>query len=434
MERICIVGLGYIGLPTAALAAQHFTIIGVDIDSAKREAIAARACPYDEPELQKSLNSALDARRLHVSACVLAADTYIIAVPTPFYEDKTADLRAVYGAIDSVLPVLAAGGCIIIESTIPVGTTRAVGAYIQEKTGLRAGTDIFIAHAPERVLPGNIMHELIYNDRIIGGLTRACVDRAKQFYKPFVRGALYLTDAESAELVKLVENSSRDVALAFAYQVASMARAIERNPHDIIELANKHPRVNILRPTVGVGGHCIAVDPWFLIQTFSEQTHLLRAARMINDEQPQHCIEMIQTERARWKEQLGREPRLALLGITYKPDVEDIRESPALSIARAITTQYPNHTLVYDPHAASVAGFAMAPSLQYVLEHADALVVLVAHRVFKQALTQIASKPLLDLCALAHQPKISFDGEYRFWPAQRDVLPREPKQEQLCAK
>ena len=352
MKKICMIGLGYIGLPTALVAAEHgFQVCGVDIDEQRVADIMQGNPVIDEPDLSEKLSLALQSGTFTAATKPCQADYYIIAVPTPIQDDTTADISSVFAAADALVSVLSVGATVILESTVPVGTTQQLAAYLSKKTGLVVGKELFVAHCPERVLPGNIVRELIDNARIIGGVDRASVDAAKQMYKAFVKGNLYLTDATTAEMVKLVENSSRDAQLAFAHQVASMAYAAGLNPYEVIELANKHPRVNILRPTCGVGGHCIAVDPWFLVHSFPEHSNFVRAARVTNDNKPYEVIARIEQEVAAWHAQQAtsntqeaapekpKVPTVLLLGLAYKPDVNDLRESPALMIAQKLIAQ-----------------------------------------------------------------------------------------------
>lgn len=294
MKKVCIMGLGYIGLPTAIVAAEHgFEVVGFDIDAQRVERINNYDPVIDEPEVYERLKPLVTSQQFYATTTLEASDCFIIAVPTPFKEEKKADLSYVYQATRALVPILKKGDVVILESTIPVGTTDYCAQLLQQETGMVAGTDFFVAHCPERVLPGKIFYELIYNARIIGGINQESMNQAKQFYKQFVKGSLYLTNATAAEMVKLVENSSRDVAIAFANQIASMAYSIGLDPFEIIELANKHPRVKLLNPSCGVGGHCIAVDPWFLVETFPKESELLKTARMINDAKPHQVISCV---------------------------------------------------------------------------------------------------------------------------------------------
>jgi UDP-N-acetyl-D-mannosaminuronic acid dehydrogenase len=452
MKKLCIMGLGYIGLPTALIAAEHgFQVYGVDIDAQRVSDIMQGNPVIDEPELFEKLQLALHSGTFAAATVPCVADYYIIAVPTPIQHDTTADISAVFSAADALVPVLRSGATVILESTVPVGTTQSLATYLSKKTGLIIGTELFVAHCPERVLPGNIVRELIDNARIIGGIDRACVDKAKEMYKTFVTGNLYLTDATTAEMVKLVENSSRDAQLAFAHQVASMAYAAGLNPYEVIELANKHPRVKILQPTCGVGGHCIAVDPWFLVHSFPDNSDFIRAARITNDNKPHEIMARIQQEVAQWHaEQRAQSaqgeqnaavktPTVLLLGLTYKPDVNDVRESPALLIAQTLiaqataqlrhaidTTVFSMQIRVCEPHlnkaiTAKLVGDCVVSMTEGVAQ-ADIIVYLVAHKRFAAFdACALQGKKLLDFCGILHKNRPETDQqEHLFWPASKD--------------
>lgn len=424
MKKVCVLGLGYIGLPTSIVAAEHgLEVVGFDIDATRVAAINAGDPVIQEPEVFEKLQGVLGSKTFRASTSLEAADFFIIAVPTPFKEEKKADLSCVFQAAESIAHVLKKGDVVIIESTIPVGTTKHVAEFLAHKTGLSASTDFAVAHCPERVLPGKIFKELVENDRIIGGITKDSVARAKTFYKYFVTGGLYLTDATTAEMVKLVENSSRDVQIAFANQVGSMAHAAGLNPFEVIELANKHPRVNILNPGCGVGGHCIAVDPWFLIETFPQESQLLHAARTINDEKPKRVIASIKKAVASWQRYNTGTCTVALMGLTYKPDVDDLRESPALAIAQTLTDEVTCEQVVCEPHINSATlreKFGLkAVSATDALVRADVIVYLVGHTRFKvHDAAALKNKMVLDVCGLLHTRKpASTEQEHMFWPA-----------------
>jgi UDP-N-acetyl-D-mannosaminuronic acid dehydrogenase len=351
------------------------------------------------------------------------ADYFMIAVPTPFTDDKKADISYVWHAADMIAKVLQKGNVVILESTVPVGATQELAQRLAQKTGLTAGKDFYVAHCPERVLPGNIFHELVHNDRIIGGIDQTSVKKAKQIYQSFVTGSLYLTDDKTAEMVKLLENSSRDVEIAFAHQAASMARAAGLDPYKVIELANKHPRVNILRPTAGVGGHCIAIDPWFLIETFPEHTKLLHAARMVNDQRPVEVIAHINQLVDAWKTQNTRTCTVALFGLTYKANVDDLRESPAVHIAQTLIQDDSVSWLVCEPHvgAKDVPEHIKpyATDLAHALTKADIVVFLVGHNRFKAIDRKVlAKKRIVDVCGLFYEPTKQSDQSMQFWPAR----------------
>lgn len=429
MNRVCIIGLGYIGLPTSIVAADSgFEVLGFDIDAQRVERINSFDPVIEEPDLFEKLKQALLSKRFHASTQIKPADYFIIAVPTPFKEQKKADLSYVWSAASSIAAVLKSGDVIILESTVPVGTTDKLSKVLEENSGLKAGTEFFVAHCPERVLPGKIFHELVYNARIIGGINKKSVDVAKEFYKKFVKASLYLTNATTAEMVKLVENSSRDVEIAFAHQVAAIAYKMGLNPFEVIELANKHPRVNILNPSCGVGGHCIAVDPWFLIETFPEQTELLHAARNINDNKPLAVVQATRRCVDEWKKTHQETCKVAVLGLTYKPNIDDLRESPALKIAKELHKQADLELLLCEPYVRNEELkqiFAQeGMPLQQAVEKADIILCLVKHTLFEKLDKSIIDKKrVLDFCGLFYEPHIDKEGQERFfWPASNAAI------------
>lgn len=424
MKKVCIMGLGYIGLPTAIVAAESgYDVIGYDIDSQRVTRINSYDPVIEEPSLKEKLLESLRTKRFRASTQIESADFYIIAVPTPFKDNHKADLSCVWQAADSLLEVVQPGQTIILESTVPVGATDELAERISKASGLQAGVDFFVAHCPERVLPGNIFYELVYNARIVGGINKESVDYAATFYKKFVKAELYLTNATTAEMVKLVENSSRDVAIAFANQVADMAYKKGLNPFEVIELANKHPRVSILNPSCGVGGHCIAVDPWFLIETFPEQTTLLQCARNINDTKPEHVIQMVKKGTKNWREKSQHKCHVLLLGLTYKPDVDDIRESPALKIAQELCADENAIVSVCDPYVeANVLQKYLSKEnsvLHDAIEQADMIVCLVKHKQFKHIqFEEIQHKTIFDFCGLFYEPHAQTAQQHQlYWPA-----------------
>ena len=422
MKKVCVIGLGYIGLPTAITAAENgYDVIGYDIDHQRIEAINAGNPVIHEPEAYEKLQLVLGLGNFKAASTIEPADYFIIAVPTPIDPHKKANMAYVNNAVEALATVLTANNVVIIESTIPVGVTQKIADTLTEKTSLKAGVDFFVVHCPERVLPGNIFFELVANDRIIGGINKESVYAAKKFYKPFVTGRLFLTNAQTAEMVKLIENSSRDVQLAFAHQVGSMAQSIGLNPYEVIALANKHPRVNILTPTCGVGGHCIAVDPWFLVESFPEHTDLIKMARTVNDAKPGQVIEMINQSIATWKNENNRVCNLLLMGISYKPNIEDLRESPALTIAHAMKNNRTIKTMVTDPHVdrTTLDTLLEGNIVRMIdgLDSADIVVFLVAHDRFKLLDRRLLKgKKVLDFCSVLYdsQPGITED---MYWPA-----------------
>ena len=376
MERVCVLGLGYIGLPTAALAASNgLKVIGVDIDPEVINSLSCGRAHFVEPELDTVLEQVIREGRLTVQLNPCPADVFIIAVQTPINEDKTANLSFVEAAVRSIVPMVERGNLVIIESTIPPGTTEEVIVPILSKACLDIGTDLFVAYCPERVLPGRILDELVHNDRVVGGVNRASALRASEFYERFVRGSVFITTARIAETVKLVENAYRDVNIAFANELALLCDRLGMDVWDVIELANRHPRVNILRPGPGVGGHCIAVDPWFLVEKAPDVTSLIAAARQVNDYMPEYIVSQIAST-------VPKGSRIACLGAAYKADVGDTRESPALRVISGLKGKgYDVRTV--DPHVEAYDGLNLM-TLEEALDGADCVVLLVDHSEFRR--------------------------------------------------
>ncbi len=324
--KICILGLGYIGLPTAAMFANYgVKVLGVDVKENVVEALNRGKVLIEEPDLKALVHSAVEKGNLRASTEPGPADAFIICVPTPLTEKKSAELSYVKSAAESILPHLKKGNLIILESTVPPGTTTDVLVPILQRSGLSCKEDISVAFCPERVMPGRILHELVHNDRVIGGYTRKGSDMAVDLYRSFVKGELFITDATTAEFVKLAENTYRDVNIALANEYAKMCQDCSIDVWEMTELANRHPRVEILRPGPGVGGHCIAIDPWYLVDTFGKTAKLIKASRDVNDSMPEHVFHLI--------EKHSRKGKVALLGTAYKADVDDDRESPSLILA-----------------------------------------------------------------------------------------------------
>lgn len=327
MKKICVLGLGYMGLPTASLLATHgHTVVGVDINQRKIEAIKNRELPFDEPGLQELVFEALDSDNLTVQTDLIKADVFLIAVPTPVNDDKTANVDYVISAAEMIAPFLQKNNLVILESTVPASTAERVLQPILESTGLKAGKDFYLSHCPERAIPGNTLYELINNDRIIGGIDQKSAELTQQIYQSFVKGNIYLTSITTAEMVKLMENTTRDINIALANEFAKIAENIGVNIWEAIELANHHPRINVLQPGPGVGGHCIAVDPWFLTQHYDKGL-IIKTARTINDGMGEHVIGMVK------KAVDGiQKPAVSVLGVAYKANVDDARETPAEKI------------------------------------------------------------------------------------------------------
>lgn len=380
---VAVIGLGYIGLPTAAiLASKGVDVTGVDVNPRHVDAVNRGEVPFVEPALGEFVADAVREGTLRASAETPKADVFIIAVPTPFAEEHRVDLRYIDAATDAIIPQLEGGELVILESTSPPGTTEHVAARIA--AARPELTDIEYAHAPERVLPGRVMEELVTNDRVIGGLTPEASERARRLYARFCEAELHLTNARTAELSKLTENSFRDVNIAFANELSLICSDLDVDVWELIELANKHPRVNILQPGPGVGGHCIAVDPWFIVSSAPGLSNLIRTAREVNDGKPAWVIDQVR------KATEGLDaPVVAALGLAFKPDIDDLRESPALSIACRLPDELPGATvLAVEPNVTeapaqvSEAGATLV-ALDEALERADVLVLLVDHREFK---------------------------------------------------
>ena len=341
MSSVCVVGLGYIGLPVAAMLASHgFNVNGFDVEKRVVDTINQGRAHFVEPDLDMLLEAAIRSGRLHADSKPSPSDYFVIAVPTPVDAAKRPDLSYVDSAVDEIAPLLQKGSTVIIESTVPVGTTERIArrfASLRPDLALpRRGdavsaVDVHVAYCPERILPGRIVHELTSNDRVIGGVTEACAHDAKAMYQTFVRGECVITDCRTAEFVKLVENAYRDVNIAFANELSLICDELDIDVWQATELASRHPRVNILKPGPGVGGHCIAVDPWFIVDSAPETSRLIRTAREVNTAKTRHVIEQVMAMAV-----AGRKTVVACYGIAYKPDVGDLRESPALEIVREL--------------------------------------------------------------------------------------------------
>lgn len=392
LEKVCILGLGYIGLPTGALLANRgYEVYGVDVIQDVVDTINSGKVHIIEPELDTFVQSAVRSGKLRANTVPQGADIFIIAVPTPFKEGNKPDLSYVESAAKSIAPFVKPGNLVILESTSPIGTTDKVEAILKEYS---VETDkIFIAYCPERVLPGQVMKELIENDRIVGGLNEASTKKVAAFYSRFVSGEVIQTHARTAELCKLSENSYRDTNIAFANELSLVCDKAGIDVWELIKLANKHPRVNILQPGTGVGGHCIAVDPWFIISEFPEQTPLIRTAREVNNFKTEWVIEKIHNAALEFEIKNHRKPILALLGLSFKPNIDDLRESPAVKVALSIHSRH--NTLVVEPHIHQHKVFNLV-SLEKGIEEADILIYLVAHKAFKPA--PKTEKRVLDFC------------------------------------
>ncbi len=392
-RRIAVVGLGYIGLPTAAIFADNgIEVIGVDVNPGVTETINSGRPHFGEPKLDALVRRVVEAGKLRAVTEIEPADAFIIAVPTPLRrtaEGAVPDISFVEAAARSVAQVLAPGNLVILESTSPVGTTERLAALLAEcRPDLtfphqhREMAEVQIAHCPERVLPGRILDEVVNNTRLIGGITRRCAQRAANLYKIVVKGVCQTTDARTAELAKLTENAYRDVNIAFANELSVICERLRINVWELIRLANLHPRVNILQPGPGVGGHCIAVDPWFIVATAPEQARLIRVAREVNDAKPDFICNKVK-ERAR----ALRHPVIACLGLSYKKDVDDLRESPAVEIVERLAAERVGELLVVEPHIRALPAELAAQGLALsdfdeAVERADIVLLLVDHSNF----------------------------------------------------
>jgi UDP-N-acetyl-D-mannosaminuronic acid dehydrogenase len=403
LKRVNVIGVGYIGLPTAGiLASNGFDVLAVDTDIGVIDKLQTRNFNFVEPGLNDILVSALKSEKLTASINPSKSDVFIIAVPTPFKEDHQSDLRFVFSAVDSIIPFLGPGNLVIIESTVPMGTTEEIAKTIEAKRpDLTIGTSynsIFLAHCPERVLPGQILKELKENSRIIGGINPSSTIKAINFYQEFVKGELFPTNSKTAELSKLAENTYRDVNIALANEFSLVCQQNGIDVWEMIRLANRHPRVNILNPGPGVGGHCIAVDPWFIIENAPEQTKLIRGAREVNDSMPSHVVNEITRLADKFTS-----PVIACLGLTYKPNVSDFRESPALEIITSLAGEPNNVILVVEPYVEQVDTLFSTfhnvhlRNLEDAISEANIIVVLVAHNQFLHIdQTKISEKIVVD--------------------------------------
>ena len=401
-KTVCVVGLGYIGLPTAALLASNgYSVLGTDLNQHAVETINQGNIHIVEPDLDAFVRSAVTAGRLKAFTTPQRGDIYMICVPTPFHEGEGSpqpNLDYVLSATRSIAGFVKPGDMVILESTSPVGTTEMMAKVLGD-----AGVDVskvHMAYCPERVLPGKIMTELVENDRVVGGLTPEATQLVCDFYRTFVRGGVLATDAKTAEMCKLTENSFRDVNIAFANELSLLCAKEGINVWNLIQLANRHPRVNILQPGAGVGGHCIAVDPWFIVARDPGNSQLIRTAREVNNHKTVWAIDQIKIAVADASARTGRKPKVACLGLAFKPDIDDLRESPALHIAAALKSQGYD-VLAVEPNIKSHEQFELA-SLEEALESADVFAVLVKHRQFLVPLAKqkLAELKALDFCGI----------------------------------
>ena len=396
---VVIMGLGYIGLPTAVLIASNKTnVIGVDINSKVVDAINLGNTHIIEPDLKKNLSQVIKKGLLIAKLKPSIASTYIIVVPTPFKKNKTADISYIESATNSIIPLLKKNDLYIIESTVPVGITEKMRQLIYNKRPDLIN-ELFIAYCPERVLPGNVFHELIYNDRVIGGINNKSTNKAIKFYSKYVKGNLHPTNSRIAEMCKLVENSSRDVQIAFANELSLICDRANINVWNLINLANKHPRVNILNPSCGVGGHCIAVDPYFIVSDYPEETKLISMSRKINDYKPNWCINKIKEVINKFQKRENRKPVTAYLGLSFKPNIDDLRESPANYIVESmLENENESYNYVVEPNLKFSDKFKLS-SLEETMLKSDIIVILVAHNEFR-SLKMSKEKIVLNFCGI----------------------------------
>jgi len=406
--KICVVGMGYIGLPTASILATHgFEVIGVEINKTIIEGIEKGRTSIQEPGLSIIVKAAVRSRGLRCQEATPDADVFIICVPTPINQDKTADLGYVIQAGNMIAPMIRNGNLVILESTVPPGTTKYVLKPILERFGLSAETDFYLAHCPERVLPGNLLNELINNDRIIGGINEASAQMAKKIYETFVEGNIYITDADTAEFVKLMENTYRAVNIALANEFAMIAEELDLDIHKAIDLANKHPRVKIPRPGAGVGGHCIPIDPWFIVEKAPDRSKLISTAMKINEEMPEHVVSLVKDAFMQAQKSICGS-KIVILGVAYKGDVNDARETPAIPIIKELTDLGANIT-AYDPLVVRFP-IAIEKDLQKAVVGADAIVIVTDH-------SELKSLDLKVIRALMNENPILVDGRNIFTSA-----------------
>lgn len=396
-KKICVIGLGYIGLPTASiLSSKGYDVLGVDINPDVVNTINQGKIHIVEPDLDILVKSAVQSGKLKASLKPDKADIFYICVPTPFKDDHEPDISYVEAASEAIAPLVEKGNLVILESTSPPKTTERV-AQILKKSGLNIGKDVFVAHAPERVLPGRILHEAIYNDRIIGGINKESSEVCRSFYESFVMGEIFVTDSVTAEMAKLCENAFRDVNIAFANELSLICDKLGINVWELIKLANKHPRVNILSPGAGVGGHCIAVDPWFIVHSAPLESRIIRTAREVNNSKPEIVIEKVVKMASKLKH-----PVIGCMGLSYKPDIDDLRESPAKYIVESLVKKQVGDVLVCEPNVEKVKNPAITlVNCDTLLKKADIIVALVAHKEFRQLDPHLLKeKMVVDVCGI----------------------------------
>ncbi|MBP5790444.1 MAG: UDP-N-acetyl-D-mannosamine dehydrogenase [Neisseriaceae bacterium] len=400
-SKICVIGLGYIGLPTATVFAQHgVNVVGVDVNKYAVETINQGKIHIIEPDLEQAVAQTVVQGTLKATMTPEPAEAFLVCVPTPFKGEYEPDLSYIQAACKAIAPVLQKGNLVVLESTSPVETTEQMAKWLAEyRPDLSfpqtkgEDSDIRIAHCPERVLPGQVMRELIENDRIIGGLTNKCSQVAADLYRTFVKGECVITNARTAEMSKLTENSFRDVNIAFANELSIICDKLNIDVWELIALANRHPRVNILQPGCGVGGHCIAVDPWFIVHKTPELAKIIHTARLVNDHKPQWVINKVNEAIIEASKKSGKsvaDIKIACLGLAFKADIDDLRESPALKITAQLADKYPNQVWAVEPNVQTLPQKLIDKNIELValdiaLQQADVLVLLVEHKEFKSA-------------------------------------------------
>lgn len=402
--EVVMMGLGYIGLPTAALIAEGGTKVhGVDINQNVVDTINRGEIHIVEPSLAESVSAAVSKGLLDASTAPVEGNTYLIVVPTPFKDKNEPDISFVKSATSAILPLLKEGDMYIIESTSPTGTTEKMMNFIYDERPELKGK-LHIAYCPERVLPGNVMYELVHNDRVIGGIDEASTEKAVAFYAKYVKGELHRTNARTAEMCKLVENSSRDVQIAFANELSLICDKADVNVWELISLANKHPRVNILQPGCGVGGHCIAVDPYFIVSDYPMESKIIGTAREVNNYKSFWCAEKVQNEKMKFQLQHGRKPKIALMGLAFKPNIDDLRESPAKYIVQKVLQNANNEEYyIVEPNISEHNVFKLT-NYEDAYKNADIIVYLVSHNEFK-GLPNDPDKVILDFCGVNKNKK-----------------------------
>jgi UDP-N-acetyl-D-mannosaminuronic acid dehydrogenase len=397
-KTICVIGLGYIGLPTAALLANHnYKVHGVDVVQSTLDIINQGKIHIVEPDLDTFVRSAVNSGNLIADIKPKKSDIFIIAVPTPFHDGYVPNIDYVISATEAISPYVENGNIIILESTSPVGTTDKVAKVLESK-GININK-VYVAHCPERVLPGQIMRELVENDRIVGGINKQATEETVKFYKTFVSGEVLQTDAKTAEMAKLTENSYRDVNIAFANELSILSHKFNINVWELIALANRHPRVNILQPGAGVGGHCIAVDPWFIVHAGGEDAKIIKTAREVNTYKTEWAINKIKDAANTFEKENAKEAKIACMGLAFKPNIDDLRESPAVYITRTLLADGLN-ILAVEPNLKSSNEFILVTDTK-AINDADIIVFLVGHNQFKGI--RIFGKKVFDFCGITNK-------------------------------